>query len=76
LRVERHRMTTSPIASPGHAVSIGGKVVKVDRVEWVVLPDPQTAVQALNRGEIDFMELQPTDLLPLLKANKDLKWKT
>jgi peptide/nickel transport system substrate-binding protein len=50
----------------------GGKVVKVDRVEWVVLPDPQSAVQALNRGQIDFIELPSVDLLPLLKANKDV----
>jgi len=61
-----------PRAEPASGFA-GGKVVKVDRVEWVVLPDPQTAVQALNRGEIDFMELPPTDLLPLLKANKDVK---
>ena len=51
----------------------GGKVVKVDRVEWVVLPDPQSAIQALNRGQIDFIELPQVDLLPLLKANKDVK---
>jgi peptide/nickel transport system substrate-binding protein len=51
----------------------GGKVVKVDRVEWMVLPDAQTAVQALNRNEIDFMELPPTDLLPILRANKDVR---
>jgi len=51
----------------------GGKVVKVDRVEWVVLPDPQSAIQALNRGEIDFIEQPQVDLLPLVKANKDVK---
>jgi peptide/nickel transport system substrate-binding protein len=51
----------------------GGKVVKVDRVEWVVLPDPQSTIQALNRGQIDFVELPEVDLLPLLKANKDVR---
>ena len=49
------------------------KVAKVDRVEWVVLPDPQSAIQALNRGQIDFIEQPQVDLLPLLKANKDVR---
>ena len=61
-----------PRSEPANGFS-GGKVVKVDRVEWVVLPDPQSAVQALNRGQIDFIEIPPVDLLPLLKANKDVK---
>ena len=34
----------------------GGKVVKVDRVEWITMPDAQTAVNALQSGDIDFME--------------------
>ena len=50
----------------------GGKIAKVDRLEWLTLPDSQTAVQALIRGEIDFMEQPPTDLLPLLNGNKDV----
>jgi peptide/nickel transport system substrate-binding protein len=61
-----------PRAEPASGFA-GGKIVKVDRVEWVVLPNPQTAVQALNGGEIDFMELPPSDLLPVLKANKDVR---
>jgi peptide/nickel transport system substrate-binding protein len=61
-----------PRSEPSNGFA-GGKVVKVDRVEWVVLPDPQTAVQSLNRGQIDFIEIPPVDLLPLLKANKDVK---
>jgi peptide/nickel transport system substrate-binding protein len=60
-----------PRSEPANGFS-GGKVVKVDRVEWVVLPDPQSAIQALNRGQIDFIELPQADLLPLLKANKDV----
>lgn len=51
----------------------GGKVVKVDRVEWVTMADAQTAVNALQSGDIDFMEIAPIDLLPILKADKDLK---
>ena len=51
----------------------GGKVVKVDRVEWITMPDAQTAVNALQSGDIDFMENPPFDLLPVLEANKDIK---
>src|SRR6266404_1053588 len=51
----------------------GGKVVKVDRVEWITMPDAQTAVNALQSGDIDFMEIPPFDLLPVLAADKDLK---
>src|SRR5436305_2569491 len=51
----------------------GGKVVKVDRVEWITMADAQTAVNALQSGDIDFMENPSFDILPVLAANKDLK---
>jgi peptide/nickel transport system substrate-binding protein len=51
----------------------GGKVVKVDRVQWLTMPDAQTAVNALQSGDIDFMENPSFDLLPVLEGNKDLK---
>ena len=54
----------------------GGKVVKVDRVEWITMPDAQTAVNALQSGDIDFMEAPPFDLLPVLEANPELKIET
>jgi peptide/nickel transport system substrate-binding protein len=54
----------------------GGKVVKVDRVEWLTMADAQTAVNALQSGDIDFMENPSFDLLPLLEGNKDLKIQT
>ncbi|UPJ65170.1 ABC transporter substrate-binding protein [Bradyrhizobium sp. 191] len=50
----------------------GGKVVKVDRVEWITMPDSQTAVNALQSGDIDFMENLPYDMLPVLESNKEL----
>jgi peptide/nickel transport system substrate-binding protein len=50
----------------------GGKVVKVDRVEWITMPDAQTAANALQSGDIDFMEIPPYDLLPTLAANKEI----
>src|SRR6202795_1777725 len=54
----------------------GGKVAKVDRVEWITMPDAQTAVNALQSGDIDFIESVPFDLVTMLAANKDLKVET
>src|SRR5476649_2501280 len=54
----------------------GAKVVKVDRVEWITMADAQTAVNALQSGDIDFMENPSFDILPVLAANKDIKVQT
>ena len=51
----------------------GGKQVFVDRVEWVVLPDAQTSVNALIAGEIDMMQQPPFDMHPLLESTKGIK---
>jgi peptide/nickel transport system substrate-binding protein len=50
----------------------GGKVAKVDRVEWVYIPDSATAANAINAGEVDWWQQLPPDLAPLLQANKDV----
>src|SRR3546814_5698297 len=50
----------------------GGKVAKVDRVEWISMPDHQTAVNALVAGEIDILEAPPHDLLPILTESEDI----
>jgi peptide/nickel transport system substrate-binding protein len=46
----------------------GGKIVKVDRVEWLYIPDHTTAAAALNSGEADWWENPPLDLVPILGA--------
>jgi len=51
----------------------GGKVVKVDRVEWKSIPDHQTSINALLAGEVDYIESPPHDLLPVLKADSNVK---
>ena len=61
-----------PRSEPASAAS-GGKVVKVDRVEWLYIPDPATAMNALVNGEVDLWETPAPDMLPLLKANADIK---
>jgi peptide/nickel transport system substrate-binding protein len=48
----------------------GGKIVKVDRVEWMYIPDAATAAAALGAGEADWWESVPPDLIPLLAKNK------
>ncbi len=50
----------------------GGKVVKVDKVEWVYIPDTNTATQALLAGEVDAYEIPPIDLLPVLEADPNI----
>jgi peptide/nickel transport system substrate-binding protein len=50
----------------------GGKVVKVDRVEWHVIPDPATAVNALLAGEVDLLDTTPNDFIPQLARSKDV----
>jgi peptide/nickel transport system substrate-binding protein len=51
----------------------GGKVVKVDRIEWRAIADHQTAINALLGGEIDMIESPPHDLLPVLKKDTHVK---
>jgi len=50
----------------------GGKVVKVDRVEWVYIPDPATTMNALVNGEVDLWETPAVDMVPILKTNADI----
>ncbi|MDP2733880.1 MAG: ABC transporter substrate-binding protein [Hoeflea sp.] len=51
----------------------GGKVVKVDRVEWVSMPDQLTTVNALLNNEVDYVENLPFDLMPMVESNQDFK---
>ena len=56
-----------PRSEPASSLA-GGKLVKVDRVEWINITDYQTAVNALANSEIDYIEQPPHDLLPILKS--------
>lgn len=51
----------------------GGKVVHIERAEWNIMPDPQTAMAALQAGEIDFFEIPPLDLIDILKADPAIR---
>src|SRR5688572_32243212 len=51
----------------------GGKVVKVDAVEWIYIPDANTRVQAVLKGEADAIEVIPPDLLAPLYASPNVE---
>ena len=51
----------------------GGKKMLVDRIEWVIMPDPATAAAALQNGEVDWWETPIPDLVPVLKKNKNIQ---
>ena len=61
-----------PRSEPASGLA-GGKVVKLDRVEWIWIADFQTASNALLAGEIDMIESPPHDLLPMLAKDKNVK---
>jgi peptide/nickel transport system substrate-binding protein len=60
-----------PRSEPASGMA-GGKIAKVDRVEWIWIADAQTQVNALLAGEVDVIEAPPHDLLPLLAADKNV----
>jgi peptide/nickel transport system substrate-binding protein len=51
----------------------GGKVAKVDRIEWHAMPDHLQAINALQAGEVDFLEAPPFDLHALLRADRNIQ---
>ena len=46
----------------------GGKIVKLDRVEWIIITDAQTRCNALIKGEIDIIEQPPHDCIPVIEG--------
>ncbi len=61
-----------PRAEPPSGLA-GGKIAKLDRVEWISIPDTQTAINALLSGEIDMIEEPAHDLLPILEKDKNVE---
>ncbi|CAN1559271.1 DdpA ABC-type dipeptide transport system, periplasmic component [Rhabdaerophilaceae bacterium] len=64
--VYRRNAKYQPRSEPASGTA-GGKVVKVDRVEWINIRDAQSAILALQNGEVDYVEAPGTDFLPILK---------
>ena len=51
----------------------GGKRVFVDRVEWLVIPDLQTRIAAIQKGEVDLIDQLPHDGIQSLNRNADIE---
>lgn len=50
----------------------GGKIVHFDVVEFISMPDAATKVAALQKGEIDYVEVLPFDFVDLLRKDKNI----
>ena len=61
-----------PRAEPPNGMA-GARVVKVDRVEWHIIPDAATVAAALQNGEMDIADRPSLDVLPLLAKQPGLK---
>ncbi len=60
-----------PRSEPVSSIA-GGRVPRVDRVEWTVIPDPATAAAALLAGEQDYWDQPIHDLLPRLRRDRNI----
>ena len=72
--VYRKNAAYVPRPEPGNAYA-GAKTPKVDRVEWLYIPDSTIAVQALLKGEVDILEQPATDLIPTMKKDTNVTLK-
>lgn len=62
-----------PRSSGTPSFAAGPKIVHIDRVEWVTIPDAATAAAALQVGEVDWWEQPQPDLIPLLRRHRDIR---
>jgi peptide/nickel transport system substrate-binding protein len=51
----------------------GGKVAHLEAVEWINFPDPNTQLNALATGEVDYWEQVPADLAPIVAQMPGVK---
>ncbi len=58
-----------PRSEPADGLA-GGRVAKVDRVEWLNIPDASTVAAALQTGEVDIWEQPAADLIPTLSRQR------
>jgi peptide/nickel transport system substrate-binding protein len=60
-----------PRSEPASGLA-GGKVVKIERAIFENISDEQTALSALQAGEIDFYEVPPQDMMDQLATDPNL----
>lgn len=51
----------------------GSKKSNFDRVEWLYLPDANSAIAALKNGEVDYVEQVPPDYIAPLRSDPGVK---
>jgi peptide/nickel transport system substrate-binding protein len=51
----------------------GGKVAKMDRIEWMVIKDPQTQASALATGEVDLIESPSFEQYPFFRGDRGIQ---
>ena len=61
-----------PRSEPASGAS-GGKIAGYDRVEWLYIPDQNSAMNALIAGEVDYFEDPQSDLYQILEAADGVK---
>ena len=61
-----------PRSEPANGLS-GSKKPAVDRVEWLYLPDANSAIAALKKGEVDYINLVPPDYITPLRTDPNVK---
>jgi len=61
-----------PRSEPASGLA-GGKKVQFDRVEWLYIPDANSAVAALRKGEVDLIEQVPPDYINPLRSDPNVK---
>jgi peptide/nickel transport system substrate-binding protein len=50
----------------------GGRLAKIDRIEWRTLPDASTAANALMTGEVDWVENPIPEMLSRFRQNRNI----
>ena len=61
------------VPAPGApGLTSGAKVAHLDRVEWIIMPEPASAAAALQAREVDWLESPPPDLLAPLRRDRHL----
>jgi peptide/nickel transport system substrate-binding protein len=60
-----------PRSEPANGLA-GGKVVRVDKVEWIVIPDLATRIGALEQGQVDLIDQLPHDGVQMLAGDKNI----
>jgi peptide/nickel transport system substrate-binding protein len=53
----------------------GPRIANFDQIEWLTMPDSATQASALSGGEVDWVEQPLMDLIPSLRANKQVRLK-